>query len=92
MGAALIKDNNIWHHYTVVIPSAQTYIGINNRGVDNSGLNYPLIVRNIILQPASNKGVQVYPTGCVNASRYGDSNKVRIIKSGNLTANDFIEQ
>ena len=92
LGTVLIKDNNIWHHYTVVVPSAQTYIGINNRGVDNSGLNYPLIVRNISLQPASNKGVQVYPTGCVNASRYGDSNKTQIIKAGNLTANDFIEQ
>lgn len=88
----LTRDNNIWHHCTVPIPKAQTYVGIMIRGTDESRLNYPLIVRNISLQPATNTGVQVYPTGCIHASRYGDSNKTRIIKSGILTANNFIEQ
>jgi hypothetical protein len=76
----------------VPIPSAKTYVGIMIRGTDESGLNYPLIVRNISLQSATNTSVQVYPTGCVHTSRYGDSNKARIIKGGISTASDFIEQ
>lgn len=87
----LIIDSNIWHHCTVPINAAKTYIGIMIRGTDNSGLNYPLVIRNISLRPIDTN-VQVYPTGVVQTSRYGDSNKVRIIKNGALTASDFIEQ
>lgn len=80
-----------WTHCSVPISAAKNYVGINNRVQDGSGMTAPLVLRNISLQLASGENVQVFPTGKVECSRYGDSNKTRIIKSGALTAETFIE-
>ena len=95
-GALMVSDTSTlptgqWAHVTAVIDSASTYTGFMNRGKDESGKVYGLICRNFSLQLATESEVKIYPTGVVTVSHYGDSNKTRIIKAGNLTASSFVE-
>lgn len=80
-----------WAHVTAVIDSASTYTGFMNRGKDETGKVYGMVCRNFSLQLASESEVKIHPTGVVDTSRYGDSNKARIIKAGILTANEIVE-
>lgn len=95
-GALMVSDTSTlptgqWAHVTAVIDSASTYTGFMNRGKDETGKVYGLICRNFSLQLATESEVKIHPTGVVTTSRYGDSNKARIIKAGNLTAETFVE-
>ena len=63
----VVAKNTEWTHYKVNISSTTQYIGINVRGVDNTGKSVVMVLKNIRLYLKDSSNNQVYKNGnCVS--------------------------
>ena len=92
-GVNLVDNTTQWNHKTVVLSSAKQFIGINVRGVDNTGLSTTLAIKNVILHATDDSNFGVEKTGVMHTGDFVEVPEMKQARVGKniVIANNFYE-